>query len=93
MATCARPQPAAIDCAALRAAIAGGRSCLLVFGTAWGLAPEAIAGADRVLAPIAGAAGPAAVTYYVSSSRGNDSHAGLSEANAFATLAKVNSLN
>jgi hypothetical protein len=27
-----------------------------VFGTAWGLAPEAIAGADRVLAPIAGAA-------------------------------------
>lgn len=56
VATSARPQPAAIDCAALRAAIAGGRSCLLVFGTAWGLAPEAIAGADRVLAPIAGAA-------------------------------------
>ena len=40
VATCARPQPAAIDCAALRAAIAGGRSCLLVFGTAWGLGPR-----------------------------------------------------
>jgi tRNA (guanine37-N1)-methyltransferase len=56
VATCARPQPAAIDCAALRTTIAGGRGCLLMFGTAWGLAPEAFAGADCVLAPIAGAA-------------------------------------
>jgi len=54
VATCARPQPAVIDCEALRAVIAGGRACLLMFGTAWGLAPAAIAGADRVLAPIAG---------------------------------------
>ena len=36
---------------------------------------------------------PTAVTYYVSSSSGNDNHDGLSEANAFATIAKVNALN
>ena len=49
----ARPPSIARRCAPT---IAGGRRCLLVFGTAWGLAPEAIAGADRVLAPIAGTA-------------------------------------
>ena len=38
-------------------------------------------------------ASPTAVTYYVASSTGNDSHDGLSEANAFATIAKVNALN
>jgi hypothetical protein len=38
-------------------------------------------------------ASPAAVTYYVSSSTGSDSDDGLSEANAFATIAKVNALN
>ncbi len=38
-------------------------------------------------------ASPTAVTYYVSSSTGNDDDDGLSEANAFATIAKVNSLN
>src|SRR5512147_920453 len=36
---------------------------------------------------------PTAVTYYVSSSTGRDSDDGLSEANAFATIAKVNALN
>jgi hypothetical protein len=36
---------------------------------------------------------PAGTTYYVSSSSGHDSHNGLSEANAFATIAKVNGLN
>lgn len=45
------------------------------------------------LAPIAGAASPTAAIYYVSSSTGSDSDDGLSEANAFATIAKVNTLN
>ncbi len=40
-----------------------------------------------------GAASPTAVTYYVSSSMGNDNNNGLSAANAFATIAKVNALN
>ena len=40
-----------------------------------------------------GAASPTAVTYYVSSSTGSDSDNGLSEANAFATIGKVNALN
>ena len=38
-------------------------------------------------------ASPTAVTYYVSSSAGNDSNNGLSEAAPFATIAKVNALN
>ncbi|MBI5563740.1 MAG: right-handed parallel beta-helix repeat-containing protein [Chloroflexi bacterium] len=38
-------------------------------------------------------AGPTAVTYYVSSSTGSDSDDGLSEVNAFKTLARVNALN
>lgn len=46
-----------------------------------------------LLTPIAGAADPAAAIYYVSSSGGSDSNNGLSEGNAFATIAKVNSLN
>ena len=39
------------------------------------------------------AASPAAATYYVSSSTGNDNNDGLSEAKAFATITKVNALN
>jgi hypothetical protein len=38
-------------------------------------------------------ADPAAVTYYVSSSTGNDSYNGLSEGTPFATIDKVNTLN
>lgn len=38
-------------------------------------------------------ASPTAVTYYVSSSTGNDNDDGLSEDTAFATIAKVNALN
>jgi hypothetical protein len=38
-------------------------------------------------------ASPAAVTYYVSSSSGNDNNTGLSAGSAFATIAKVNALN
>ena len=46
-----------------------------------------------VIATSPSSASPTAVTYYVSSSTGNDSDDGLSEANAFATIAKVNALN
>ncbi len=46
-----------------------------------------------VIATLPSTASPAAVTYYVSRSTGNDTDDGLSEANAFATLAKVNALN
>lgn len=38
----------------LREMIEGGRPCLLLFGTAWGLAAEAMAAADCVLEPISG---------------------------------------
>lgn len=38
-------------------------------------------------------ASPTAVTYYVSSSAGNDNNNDLSEATPFATIAKVNALN
>jgi hypothetical protein len=38
-------------------------------------------------------ASPVAVTYYVSSSTGDDNNTGLSEASAFATIAKVNALS
>jgi hypothetical protein len=40
-----------------------------------------------------GAASPAAATYYVSSSSGNDANNGLSEGTPFASISKVNSLN
>jgi hypothetical protein len=57
VATCARLHPQAIGYAALRGLLAAERPHLLLFGTAWGLAPEVIAAADYVLVPIAGAAG------------------------------------
>jgi hypothetical protein len=46
-----------------------------------------------VIAASPSSASPTAVIYYVSSSTGNDNDDGLSEANAFATIAKVNALN
>jgi hypothetical protein len=57
VATCAREHPQVIGCAALRDQLGGGHPHLLLFGTAWGLAPDVIAAADCVLAPIAGAGG------------------------------------
>ena len=57
VATGARKHPQAIGYAALRSLIADDRPHLLLFGTAWGLAPEVIAAADWVLAPIAGTSG------------------------------------
>ena len=59
----------------------------------YGLASIFIVLVVLVATALPGAASPAAVTYYVSSSTGNDSDDGLSEANAFATIAKVNALN
>jgi hypothetical protein len=54
VATCARPQPRAITYARLRGMLTEAQPHLLMFGTAWGLAPEVIATSDRVLAPIVG---------------------------------------
>ena len=43
-----------LDYAALRGLLRGNRPVLLVFGTAWGLAPQVIKAADYRLAPISG---------------------------------------
>ena len=55
VATCARRQPHSVSCERLREHLSRGMPHLLLFGTAWGLAPEAIAEADAVLAPVEGA--------------------------------------
>ncbi len=52
VATCARPQAAAISFERLRREIQNDYPYMLMVGTAWGLAPEIIEGADHVLAPI-----------------------------------------
>jgi hypothetical protein len=52
VATSARPVPGAIGCGGLRQAMQDGHPYMLLMGTAWGLAPEVIDGADHVLAPI-----------------------------------------
>jgi hypothetical protein len=57
VATAARRYPQAIDYTSMRGMLAAERPHLLLFGTAWGLAPEVITAAVHVLAPVAGAAG------------------------------------
>jgi hypothetical protein len=57
VATCAREHPQAVGWAVLRRRLADDSPHLLLFGTAWGLAPDVIAAADCVLAPIAGTDG------------------------------------
>jgi hypothetical protein len=52
--TSARMPEADLDDAALRVLARSGGPILLVFGTAWGLAPQVIAQADHRLAPIRG---------------------------------------
>ncbi len=52
--TSSRGDAADISYAGLKKELAGGRPHLLVFGTAWGLAPEMMAAADLCLAPIRG---------------------------------------
>ena len=55
LATCARKQPGAtVGYGELRARLEQGEPCLLLFGTGWGLAPEALAAADALLPPITG---------------------------------------
>ena len=55
VATCARPRPDTIAYARLRQQIHTGRPVLLVFGTAWGLAPEVFEKVQVTLPPICGA--------------------------------------
>jgi len=55
VATCARPDNRRLTITGLRAAASNGSPCLLVFGTASGLANELLQEADAVLEPIRGA--------------------------------------
>ena len=52
VATSARRHDRSISCDRLRQIIAENRSCLLLFGTAWGLADSVLGQADAILAPI-----------------------------------------
>ncbi|MDJ0803055.1 MAG: RNA methyltransferase [Desulfobacterales bacterium] len=52
VATCAQPQPHAIGFDQLRQTLQSDAPHMLLMGTAWGLAPEILVGADHVLAPI-----------------------------------------
>jgi hypothetical protein len=54
LATCARPDRETIDFPTAREKVSGDRRVLLLFGTAWGLAPEILNGADGVLQPLRG---------------------------------------
>ena len=57
VATTARLFPGQIDCSSLRKELeASKKPSLLIFGTGWGLAPEILSRADRVLKPIRGKA-------------------------------------
>jgi hypothetical protein len=57
VATGAREHPRAIDYPTLRGMLDDNCPYVLLFGTAWGLAPEVLSAADYVLAPVTGAAG------------------------------------
>ena len=52
VATCARPRKQAIGFERLRQEMQNRKPYMILMGTAWGLAPEVIDGADHVLAPI-----------------------------------------
>ena len=52
VATCARRHASAVAFTALRERIEGGAPHLLLFGTAWGLAPELMEASDIILEPI-----------------------------------------
>lgn len=54
LATCARPQTNTLGYELARQRLAGGESMLLLFGTAWGLAPEILQRVDATLPPIMG---------------------------------------
>lgn len=52
--TDARPREKVLEYSHLTNLVKNGKPCVLVFGTAWGLTEEFMAGADYVLAPIKG---------------------------------------
>jgi hypothetical protein len=52
--TCARPQSGSVSYGALRKTLGDGEPGLLLFGTAWGLAPDCMAAADIILDPVRG---------------------------------------
>lgn len=54
VATCARPQSGNVPYGDLRRMLKEGAPCLLLFGTAWGLAPDCLTQADIILAPVMG---------------------------------------
>ena len=54
VATCAHEQKNTIDFATVRNGLREGKPYLLVFGTAWGLAPGVMTSADAVLPPLLG---------------------------------------
>lgn len=56
VATGAKIRPDTVSFGVLRDAVKGGTPHLLIFGTAWGLSEDVIAGADQVLEPVRGAA-------------------------------------
>jgi hypothetical protein len=53
-ATCARPRENTRGYGEVRDLLAQGRPLLLLFGTAWGLAPEVLAAVDATLPPLRG---------------------------------------
>jgi hypothetical protein len=55
--TCARPQEKSWSYSRVRQMVQAGDSLLILFGTAWGLAPEVLAAADGALPPITGPGG------------------------------------
>lgn len=55
IATCAQHGKTTIDYSAVRKMGANGRQLLLLFGTAWGMAPEILHMADGILPPLRGA--------------------------------------
>ena len=52
--TCARAQSKSVSYGVLRQTLEDGAPALLLFGTAWGLAPECMAQADIILDPVQG---------------------------------------
>ncbi|GAB4338541.1 MAG: RNA methyltransferase [Desulfobulbaceae bacterium] len=54
LATSAALESETVSCPDVRCRLAGGEPMLLLFGTAWGLAPEVLAAADGVLPAIRG---------------------------------------
>ncbi len=53
-ATCARPMQNTVGYSAVRSRLFNGEPMLLLFGTAWGLAPEVMETVDGTLPPLQG---------------------------------------